>query len=69
MTAVAPLPLSAHSSGEISAGITVPTTTRSKPSSRTAIQHERGDPAGARRVGLWRRSRLSHSTSSTSEHR
>ena len=48
MTAVAPLPESAHSSGVRSVGMTVPTTTRSKPSSRTAIQHSGATQPAAR---------------------
>ena len=47
-TAVAPVPDSARSSGVRSVGMTVPTTTRSKPSSRTAIQHSGATQPAAR---------------------
>jgi hypothetical protein len=50
MTAVAPAPLSDHVFGEASAGMTVPTTPRSKPSSRTAIQQGGETQSTARAV-------------------
>jgi hypothetical protein len=48
ITNVVPAPVSAHSSGFCRTGTTVPTTTRSKPSSRTAIQQSGATQFAAR---------------------
>ncbi len=48
MTNVAPVGVSPHSSGSDSVGTTVPTTTRSKPSSRTATQQRGATQPAAR---------------------
>src|SRR3712207_4011097 len=52
ITAVAPAPVRPYSSGRDSVGITVPTTTRSKPSSSTATQHSGATQPAARAAAV-----------------